>query len=260
MEVYACSDTGRVRAANQDAYRLLPLGPAGGALFLAVADGMGGAAGGETASRLAVETVFARVESEYPGWSEPPAVMDGLRKALEEAHETLVSHQHQHPALMGMGTTFTGVLIRNSRLYFAHTGDSRAYLCQRGTLRRMTDDHSVVGELVRRGSLTEDEAQHHPQRNLLTSALGTQGPLELDIRTDEWAPGDMLLLCSDGLTSLVSDDELQAVLAEPGSDPARRLVDLANERGGNDNITVLAVLHPGPGSPEPGGGKEEVNP
>lgn len=247
MKFSAQTDCGRVRSSNQDAYALEVLDPGAGHAFLAVADGMGGHAAGEVASALAVQTVKERVLAGVTAWAGDDERLQGLQEAMEAAHGAILDAQHQDPNQAGMGTTLTVALLWGGILYIGHTGDSRAYLVQAGGgIRQLTDDHSVVGELVRGGNLTESEAMNHPQRNLLTSALGAQGRLRLDVLATSWEPGDTLILCSDGLTNLVSSAEIANLaisLAASGEFPAlaQRLVELANERGGHDNITVVAA-------------------
>lgn len=239
----AWTDVGRVRAGNQDAYCLHLLDGTSRRALLAVADGMGGHSGGEVASTLAARRLEEAVLRAAPGWSTPGACLEGLRAAVLEAHAAIKQAQAAMPAHADMGTTLTAVLVWGELLYVAHSGDSRAYLVSGGRIRRLTDDHSVVAELVRSGHLTEEEARGHPQRHFLTSALGVHGPVRVDLLEASWQPGDVVLLCSDGLTNAVADDEIARHAADTSdfAAVARRLVDLANQRGGHDNITVVAA-------------------
>lgn len=246
MRFSLCSDVGRVRRANQDNYCHELLDAAAEVAFLAVADGMGGYQAGEVASQLAIDKVRAEVAGRWREWGSADRVLDGLRAAVEMANAAILAAQAD-PEQAGMGTTLTAALVEGDTIFLAHAGDSRGYLVKPGEVRQITDDHSVVGELVRSGSLTEAEAMNHPQRHLLTSALGSPSGVQVDAVAVGWAPGDTLVLCTDGLTNLVGRDELAEVLhATPDFEAvAARLVALANERGGPDNITVLACRRDG---------------
>jgi len=241
------SDLGRVRTNNEDCFRIVtPLN-----LFV-LADCMGGEAHGEIASALAVETVVkhcldaeanlaARVLGEtQPNWS---ANTKRLSTAVHLANRSIFKSAQEHMEQHGMGATLTAAWIDGTKLSIAHVGDSRAYLLRGGNLLQLTRDHSLVAEQVRRGILTIAEAEESEMQSVLLRALGAQPEIEVD--TDEHAlfPRDVLLLCSDGLTRVVTDPEIAGVLqAEP--DPVRgaeELVALANERGGPDNITIVVV-------------------
>jgi PPM family protein phosphatase len=228
-EQYAGTDTGRQRRANEDSH--LARAP----LFV-VADGMGGAQAGEVASRIAVESFQGGLEDS----SEPEAALASLaRVANSRIHE--LSHSHAEQA--GMGTTLTAFYVGEREVSIAHVGDSRAYRLRDGELLRLTDDHSLVDELLRQGRLTPEEAVEHPQRSVITRALGPEGAVEVDTRSYEARGGDVYLLCSDGLTTMVPDDSLAAVLLanETLREAGEALIATANEAGGRDNITVLLV-------------------
>ena len=229
----SATDVGRVRTVNQD----LPLERPN---LYAVADGMGGHVGGEVAARVAVETLEQAFER-------APTV-DGLREAVSEAN-TAVWHESQANAdLRGMGTTLTALALvggteGRDMLALANVGDSRAYVFSDGDLIQVTDDHSLAEERMRHGEMTEEEAAVHPQRHILTRALGVSSEVETDMWELELRAGDRVLLCSDGLTNEVETEEMASVLrtvADP-QDAAQRLVDVANEHGGADNITVVVV-------------------
>ncbi|MFO7173165.1 MAG: Stp1/IreP family PP2C-type Ser/Thr phosphatase [Bacillota bacterium] len=246
MKFSAQTDRGRVRPSNEDAYCLEVLDEGAERALLAVADGMGGHAAGEVASALAIATLRERVLAQALRWNGDDERLQGLGEAIVAAHAAILAAQGEDPRRAGMGTTLTAVLIWGEYLYIGHTGDSRAYLVgAEGGIRQLTDDHSVVGELVRGGSLTELEAMQHPQRHLLTSALGTQGRLRVDLQATLWHPGDVVILCSDGLTNLVTAAEIaervRLIAVDQFDSLARELVDLANSRGGHDNITVVAA-------------------
>ncbi|MBE3589825.1 MAG: Stp1/IreP family PP2C-type Ser/Thr phosphatase [Firmicutes bacterium] len=238
MRVSAASDIGRWRQRNEDAYWAGRLD--GGAWVLAVADGMGGHQAGDVASRVAVDTLREALP-EVLATAATPAL--GLRAAVERAHERILQLGKSRGELYGMGTTLTAALVIRLEAWIAHVGDSRAYLVRGGEILQLTEDHSIVGELIRNGTLDEAGAMVHPQRNLLTRALGGPLPLEVDVRGQALRDGDVLVLASDGLTSLVSSAELVALVREAGPQDfdalAARLVALANERGGYDNITAV---------------------
>jgi serine/threonine protein phosphatase PrpC len=199
-----------------------------------VADGMGGAQAGEVASRLAAEAFAAGLPDD--GTSE-----QRLEQRVREANSRIHDVSQEDRALNGMGTTITAAHLDGDELALAHVGDSRAYLLRDGELTRLTRDHTLVDELVRRGELTEQEAAEHPQRSIITRALGPEPDVEIDLRTHRVQAGDVLLLCSDGLTGMIGEDEVAQILAHAGGlgDAGRALVHAANEAGGRDNITVV---------------------
>lgn len=207
-------------------------------MLMAVADGMGGHAGGAVASKMAVEVL-----KEAYGQSEEPSVTKRLHRAFLKANTLLLRRSDHDPDLKGMGTTLTAAVIREAQIFFAHVGDSRGYLYNEGRLRQFTADHSLVADLVKRGVINAEEAEHHPQANVITRAIGFNTALSVDV--DELivdpAASFYLLLCSDGLYKEVDDDTMAGVLAnapEPAA-AGEQLVSLANEHGGTDNITVL---------------------
>lgn len=230
-EQYAGTDTGRQRRANEDSH--LARAP----LFV-VADGMGGAQAGEVASRIAVESF----EGGLHGPGEPEEALAQLARAANaRIHE--LSHSHAEQA--GMGTTLTAFYVGEREVSIAHVGDSRAYRLRGAELTRLTDDHSLVDELLRQGRLTPEEALEHPQRSVITRALGPEGFVEVDTRSYTAHDGDVYLLCSDGLTTMVPEERLAELLLAyaPKSlrDAGEALIAAANEAGGRDNITVLLL-------------------
>lgn len=230
----ALSDRGRVRPQNEDSH----LADREHDLF-AVADGMGGHAAGEVASRLAVEALHRRVAEGSPEVSRA----DLLRTALEEANRAILERAAREPELAGMGTTLTVLLGGGHAATIAHIGDSRLYRLRGGRLECLTTDHTVVQRYMEAGQISSAEARLHPMRHVLTRALGIDGELEVDIQETEVREKDLFLLCSDGLTGMVDDGDLQAMLCQPLEleDAARQLVGAANLRGGEDNITVVLV-------------------
>ena len=222
------TDTGRQRQANEDA--LFARSP-----LFAVADGMGGAQAGEVASQIATEAL----EETGPG-DEAPELY--LRRVLESANERIHGIAQKDASTSGMGTTLTAALIRDDEISIAHVGDSRAYLYRDGELKRLTSDHSLVEELRRQGRLTDEQAEEHPQRSIITRALGPEPVVEVDTMTYQARAGDVILLCSDGLTTMIHEPRIAEILASsPSLDAAvARMVDEANANGGRDNITVVA--------------------
>jgi PPM family protein phosphatase len=239
------TDVGRVRTNNEDCFRIVtPLN-----LFV-LADGMGGEAHGEIASAMAVETVVKHcLDAEtnpasqilgqvQPNWS---ANTKRLSTALHLANRNIFKSAEEHPEQHGMGATLTAAWINRAKLSIAHVGDSRAYLLRGGTLLQLTRDHSLVAEQVRRGMLTAAEAEESEMQSVLLRALGAQAEIEVDAEEHILFPRDVLLLCSDGLTRMVTEPEIAGVL-QAETDPVRgaeELVALANDRGGPDNITVV---------------------
>jgi protein phosphatase len=241
------TDVGRVRTNNEDCFRIVaPLH-----LFV-LSDGMGGEAHGEVASALAVETVVQHcVDGEknaavtlygeqQPGWSDKTR---RLSSAAHLANKKIFESAHEHPDQEGMGATLTAAWIDGSRLSIAHVGDSRAYLLRGGSLQQITSDHSLVAEQVRQGILTPAEAEQSDMQSVLLRALGSQADIQIDAEEHGLIARDILLLCSDGLTRMLIEPEIAGTLqAEPDATrAAQKLVELANDRGGADNITVVVV-------------------
>ena len=231
---------GMRRSTNEDSFCALtgPAAPTGVDALLAVADGVGGHQAGEVASEMAVQGLVAKL-------SDAPATRGkGLRTVLQKAIEGLNADIHSaaaaRPETRGMGTTLTASVVSGGSLTIGHVGDSRAYLLRDGAIRQLTQDHSWVAAQVARGKLTASEVENHPHRNMLTRALGINSSVEVDGITVQLKIGDVLLLCTDGLHGLVADEEIAEILCrlEPGS-ASRELIDLANSRGGHDNITVV---------------------
>ncbi len=221
--------TGKVRRTNEDSYLDDP------PLF-AVADGMGGARAGEVASRLAIDT-FRELQ--------PIAGEDAearLRRVILEANRRVLERSQSDPSAAGMGSTVTSALLDGDRVVLGHVGDSRAYLLRDDVLQQLSHDHSLVAELERAGRLTHEEAAVHPQRSVITRALGATPELEVDTSVVQVRPGDIVLLCSDGLSGLVGDDAIAGLIGGEGSleDGVRRLVRAANDAGGDDNVTAVA--------------------
>ena len=241
------TDLGRVRLNNEDSFRIVePLN-----LFI-LSDGMGGEAHGEIASSLAVDTIervcsSSKVDLEVTlagasgeNWTEQTRL---LQNAVLQANSGIYQSSQEHPEQRGMGATLTAGWINGSKLSLAHVGDSRAYLLRTGNLQQLTNDHSLVAEQVRRGIITPQQAEESEMQSVLLRALGAHPEVDVDIDEFDLFPRDVLLLCSDGLTRMVTEPEIAGTL-QAETDPeraAQKLVDLANERGGLDNVTVIVA-------------------
>src|SRR3954447_15574640 len=202
--------------------------------MFAVADGMGGARAGEVASELATKTFEEHGES-----GDPPERQ--LTDIAQEANRRIYDVASQDESRRGMGTTLTGAMVSGQEVAIGHVGDSRAYRLRDGSLEQLTRDHSLVAELERTGQISPEAAEHHPQKSIITRALGPEPEVEVDTYTVPGRSGDVYLLCSDGLTSMVSDDEMESVLRQSASlqDAADALIRAANQSGGKDNISVV---------------------
>ena len=223
------TDTGRQRSENEDSFFIR-------APIFVVADGMGGAQAGEVASKAAADAF----DRDLPEGS--PELF--LRETIEEANRRIHDLARADPSKAGMGTTITAAIVdaQTEEVGIGHVGDSRAYRLRRGKLERLTRDHSLVEEMRRKGQITDAQAEDHPQRSIITRALGPEPEVEVDLQTVPAAPGDVFMLCSDGLTTMVSEERIAAVLSSTASmrEAVRMLVDEANAAGGRDNITALA--------------------
>ena len=241
VEQHSLTDVGRQRNANED-----DLFAAADAGLFAVADGMGGARAGEVAAKAAVEQLAALEQKEEVGERE-------LATVVEEANRRIHELSQSDEALAGMGTTMTAVSVGDGEVAIAHVGDSRAYRLRGDELERLTHDHSLVDEMVRAGRLTPEEAEVHPQRSIITRALGPEAQVEVERMTYPARSGDVYLICSDGLTTMVPEDDLGAILRGRSSlrQAAEDLVRVANEAGGRDNITVVLFRVAEEGEAEP---------
>jgi len=227
IEAGVATHVGQVRSGNEDAYLLEPP-------LYAVADGMGGHRGGEVASQLALTTIAESFRKGAVPFAEQ----------VQAANRAVFERSGADRAVAGMGTTLTAAVIRGEVAHLVHVGDSRAYLLRAGSLRQLTDDHTLVNRMVKAGEITPEEAEVHPHRNVLVRALGTEADVPLDERDVGLLDGDRLLLCSDGLTGMISEDQIQAILTSTEGAPqeaADRLVLAANRAGGVDNITVVVL-------------------
>jgi protein phosphatase len=234
------------------------VGPRGSLLI--VADGMGGAAAGEVASRMAADLVFGHMTTVWP---EDPEISANrfayrMKEAVELANNRIHLHAKEHPEVRGMGTTATVAGVFGSGLYLAQVGDSRGYLVRNGVATQITKDQSLMQRLVEAGELTEEEAEQSERRNIILQALGPDPRVKVDLTFQELRQGDVLVLCSDGLSGQVKKEEIASVISSTPElvEACAKLIETANERGGPDNITAVAARFGGSGLPEPDGTAE----
>lgn len=241
IEREALSDVGRTRERNEDSYYA-------GEYVFAVADGLGGHNAGDVASRLAVEPLAAFDRS--VAGTPDDRIAEALERAVDAANRAVYQRAQDDAKVRGMGTTLTAVAISNGSAHLAHVGDSRCYLIRGGEITQLSSDHTLVARMVAEGKLTPEQAETHPQRSILTRALGAEPEIDVDTLEIQLTPGDRLILCSDGLSSVIGDDQILATLSDSKAlkEACKRLIDAANARGGPDNITVVVVEVTGDGA------------
>src|SRR5919199_6207999 len=269
VTVFGKTDLGRTREHNEDSFLVADLSTGNaslqpevrnheigsrGSLFM-VADGMGGAAAGELASAMATDLIYSHMSTVWAADPSPTPARFAyrMREAVELANEKLYTYAREHPEVRGMGTTVTAAGVVGSDLYVTQIGDSRGYLVRNGEAIQLTKDQSLMQRLVDAGELTEEEAEQSERRNIILQALGPDPRVRVDLTHQVLRRGDTLILCSDGLSGSVKREEFAQVAAEQKDLPSlcSKLIDLANERGGPDNITVVAARFDGEGLPEP---------
>lgn len=238
MNLWGISDVGAVRAQNQDAYYISA--PDAAYPFALVCDGMGGAKAGNVASVMAVESFVSTMNE---GLEAKAEVEHLLSLAVERANELVRYRSEMDPDCRGMGTTLVAAVVEPELVRLINVGDSRAYLVTPEGIRQLTRDHSVVEDLVERGEITHEQARSHPKKNLITRALGAEPTVQADLYTLERRAGELILLCSDGLSNVVTDQELlfELVQVSPPEEGCRRLLDLALNRGAPDNVTAVLI-------------------
>jgi serine/threonine protein phosphatase PrpC len=237
MKVAAKTDVGWVREHNEDSLHVDEhLG------LLIVADGIGGHKGSDVASAVAVQVITTVAKAMLPTAADPEQIRQLMRMGIRNAHEEICARATAHPDLNNMGTTVVLALCQRDKIHIAHVGDSRAYLLHHGKLRQLTEDHSVVAQLIKARQLTPKAARHHRLRHMITRSLGGPDSALPDLQCMPWTPGDFLLLCSDGLTNMVEDRAIRKLIVHGGADvqaTCESLVALAKTNGGKDNITVV---------------------
>ncbi|MBO6232743.1 MAG: Stp1/IreP family PP2C-type Ser/Thr phosphatase [Clostridia bacterium] len=241
IQAYAKSDTGKVREQNQDSYFISE--PLDEVQLFIIADGMGGYNGGEVASSLAVQSAKNYIENNFAGADkDKESIIQLVGSALEYANMVVYEKSKESDELSEMGTTMDICLIYNNKAYIGHVGDSRIYRIRKEFIRKLTQDHSYVQKLVKDGTITQEEAQHHPQKNMLMKALGCNAFVEPDVMIKGFQKDDIILMTTDGLTNLVSKDHLfETVKNENLEQVPKKLVEQAINNGGYDNITVIVI-------------------
>lgn len=241
MKGFAKTDVGKAREMNQDYYSI-PSSESDLQLYI-LADGMGGYNGGEIASRLAAETTKNYIQNNFEKIEhDKEAISKLIKDAMEYANMVVYEESKKDENLQGMGTTLDVCFIYNSKIYIGHVGDSRIYLIKKDIARKITKDHSYVQQLVEDKKITREEAEHHSKKNMLLKALGCTSYVEPDIRARNLEKDDILLMCSDGLTNMVEESKIYEVVRENKEKAPEILVNLANNAGGYDNITVITII------------------
>lgn len=240
IKAYAKSDKGKVRENNQD-YFYISNSLDEVQLYI-LADGMGGYNGGEIASSLAVQTAKNYIENNFKEIEkDKDSIIQLLGSSMEYANMVVYEKSKENPELQGMGTTLEICLIYNNKVYIGHVGDSRIYRIRKQFIRKLTQDHSYVQKLVKEGTITNEQAAHHPQKNMLMKALGCNAFVEPDVMVKGFLKDDILIICSDGLTNLVDQETIYEMASKNIEQATKDLVNLANDRGGYDNITVIVI-------------------
>ncbi len=241
MPFSARTDIGRKRTINQDGFCVGDV-EKGSVLWAVVCDGMGGMAAGNIASQETVSVISSSFRGNLSPKTTPKIICNLLKSAVEAANAKVYDMAQKNEAYRGMGTTVVALIVKDNIAYFAHVGDSRAYLLKGEEIFQLTTDHSIVQTMVESGQITADEAKHHPNKNIITRAVGVASGIDIDFLEIPVEKGEILLLCTDGLTNCLEDSFiLQMAKQTPFEELADRLVDAANEKGGPDNITVAAV-------------------
>ena len=240
MKVFAGTDIGKARETNQDYYYVSK--NADNIKLCVLADGMGGYTGGEVASNLAVASAKSYIYSNYEKTEKTvEEIINLLKDATQYANMIVYEKTKEIPELGEMGTTLEIALIVEDKMYISHVGDSRIYKIRDGKIDRITSDHSYVENLIQDGTITEEEAKYHPKKNMLTKALGCTAFVEPDLLVEKFIENDIILICSDGLTNMLSEEEIVRVIQENPDNPNRALILAANKEGGMDNITVIVI-------------------
>ena len=240
IKAYAKSDIGKHRDINQDAYYISE--PLDTIQLFILADGMGGYNGGEIASTLAIQSAKSYIENNFKDISkDKESILRLLGNSIEYANMVVYEKSREKPELSGMGTTFEICIIYNNRAFIGHVGDSRIYRIRKDFMRKLTQDHSYVQKLVKEGTITDEQAINHPQKNMLMKALGCSTYVEPDLMVKNFIKDDILIMASDGLTNLVSKEDIYREAKKNIDIATRELISKANENGGLDNITVLII-------------------
>jgi serine/threonine protein phosphatase PrpC len=238
LKAFFQTDQGRVRSNNEDNGAVIHLTATD--VFTVLADGMGGHRSGDVASKMAVDFLTNHFHTYI---QENPEVKDALQRLLEDANNEIFTYSNENPECQGMGTTVIAIRVDQDQFVIAHVGDSRCYHIKGDTIEQITEDHTLVNELVKSGQITREEAEIHPRKNVIMRSVGTDPTIEVDLAEHGWSEGDYLLLCSDGLSDKVKSAKMLDVINGKGSleDKTTELIQAANEAGGEDNITIILV-------------------
>lgn len=241
MRVFTKTDIGKTRSMNQDSFLVSENNDNGLNLYL-LADGMGGYKGGEIASKVAITAVNKYITQKFDEISKnKESILELIEESIDFANSAIYEESEQDEELQDMGTTLEVVLIYNNRIYIGHIGDSRIYRVRKNKMKKITTDHSYVEKLIQDGEITREESYTHPKKNLLIKALGTDKEVDPDLIYAPLERGDVLIMCSDGLTNMIREDKILEIIKENKEDCTTDLVDEANNEGGLDNITVVVI-------------------
>ena len=241
IKAYAKSDVGKVREINEDSYYISE--SLDEVQLYIIADGMGGYNGGEIASSLAIKSAKNYIENNFAqADKDKESIIQLVASSLEYANMVVYEKSKENKELNGMGTTLDICLIYNNKVFIGHVGDGRIYRIRGNIIRKLTKDHSYVQKLIEDGTITREEAITHPKKNMLMKALGCTPYVEPDIRARNYEPNDILIMCSDGLTNMVKEEQIYKMVKENANNAPENLVNLANQLGGYDNITVITIL------------------
>lgn len=241
MKAFASTDIGKVRDMNQDSYYIANQNDE--IKIYIVADGMGGYKGGEIASKLAIESTKSYICNNIDKIKkEREQILELIKSSIEYANMVIYEKSKENQNLNGMGTTLDICLIYSNKIYIGHIGDSRVYRKRKEFFRKLTVDHSYVEQLLKEGNITKEEAYNHPKKNMLTKALGCTAYVEPDVIVKGFIKGDILLMCTDGLTNMLREEEISEILSENPELASEKLIKRANELGGYDNITAVIIL------------------
>ena len=242
MKVFAGTDIGKVRQINQDTYFISE--EAEEPKIYLLADGMGGYAGGEIASNLAIHSVKQHIQSNWEKISKTEKeILKLIKEATKYANSSIYENANKVKELEEMGTTLEICLIYEEKLYISHLGDSRIYAVSNDKIERITNDHTYVEKLVKDGTISREEAKNHPKKHMLIKALGCASDAEPDVFVRTWDKGEIIVLCSDGLTNMLTEEEIQDIILNDPICPEKTLINMANQVGGLDNITVILIKH-----------------
>ncbi len=241
MKVIGKTNIGMIRSSNQDAFNTGTFDE--NTAWAVVCDGMGGANGGDVASSMAVDIISNKIKTGYSPKMQSSSIKTLLVSAINLANLRIFDKSVDEPSFYGMGTTAVIAFVRDDELFVAHAGDSRAYTISEHKIEQITTDHSVVQEMIKRGEISAEQAKNHPIKNYITRALGVSDKIEVDITSSEFSNDDVVLLCSDGLTNFVENEEIKNIIEEDIDLSVDKLINLANKNGGKDNITVVVVKH-----------------